>query len=190
MTTRFDDQELAELLRRNPDLGIEGEHLTKPDKNAGKLDRHTPADLNTYFGKGDGETEKELQAWSIDKLRENGWKVAHFRPAMTGRTYTNKAGQTKNVWVTAVQGDGAGFPDNIAVNPDFDYCLVCEVKATNGKLTPDQEKWLMAFSRLPGFRVIVLRPENKDEFLKLIKIEEYPTKQRIARSGRTVSDPD
>jgi len=178
MTTRFDDQELAELLRRNPDLGIEGEHLTKKAEKTEILDTHTPADLNTYFGKGDGETEKELQAWSIDKLRENGWKVAHFRPAMTGRTYTNKAGQTKNVWVTAVQGDGAGFPDNIAVNPDFDYCLVCEVKATNGKLTPDQEKWLMAFSRLPGFRAIVLRPENKDEFLKLIKIKEYQTKQR------------
>jgi hypothetical protein len=39
MTTRFDDQELAELLRRNPDIKIdEGDHLTKPDKKAG-MDR-------------------------------------------------------------------------------------------------------------------------------------------------------
>jgi hypothetical protein len=38
MAARFGDQELAELLRRNPDLGIEGEHLTKPDKKAG-MDR-------------------------------------------------------------------------------------------------------------------------------------------------------
>ena len=45
-------------------------------------------------------SERELQDAVIQLARLLGWRVAHFRPAMTTRG-----------WRTPVSADGAGFPD-------------------------------------------------------------------------------
>lgn len=43
--------------------------------------------------------ERQWQAQVIELARILGWRVAHFRPALT-----------KHGWRTPVQADGAGFP--------------------------------------------------------------------------------
>jgi hypothetical protein len=163
MAARFGDQELAELLRRNPDLGIEGEHLTKPDKITVKnnpiLD--TP-DLNEHFGKAvTGITWQQWQDKVINLLRANGWLARIIRPAMTGKG-----------WRTPIQGD-EGEPDIFAVHPQRLLIWWIECKTGKGSLSAKQEKWVMALSKCqavcPNVRMDVLRPEEWEEFKKRVE---------------------
>jgi hypothetical protein len=61
-----------------------------------------------------------------------GVMTAHFRPAQsqTGR------------WLTAVQGDGKGYPDLTLVGKGG--VLFRELKAAKGVLKPEQRLWLAA----------------------------------------------
>ncbi len=61
--------------------------------------------------------------------RLRGWTVAHFRPA-----------KTAHGWRTAVQGDGAGFPDLVLVRGP--RLLFVELKTDLGRLTDAQQRWL------------------------------------------------
>lgn len=74
-------------------------------------------------------TEREFQTQVIQLARLCGWRVAHFRPARM------KDGS----WRTAVQGDGAGFPDLVLVRGP--KVLWVELKAENGGLTERQCEW-------------------------------------------------
>ena len=76
-------------------------------------------------------TEAEFQRQVLAYAKLRGWRTAHFRPAMT------RSGR----WVTAVQGDGAGFPDTVLVR---DRVVYAELKVKGGKLTPSQVAWLKA----------------------------------------------
>jgi hypothetical protein len=78
-------------------------------------------------------SEREFQAQVIALARLRGWLVAHFRAARTAKG-----------WRTAVQGDGAGFPDLLMVRGAV--LLVAELKSDTGTLTPAQSAWLAAFS--------------------------------------------
>ena len=95
----------------------------------------------------------ELMTWRgfesnvIDAARKTGWKVAHFRPAMT----------TKG-WRTPVQGDGVGFPDLVMVHPRFGG-IAAELKTGKSKVSPAQEAWLALFAGA-GFRTFVWRPAD------------------------------
>lgn len=73
-------------------------------------------------------SEKDFQRQVIDLAHIFGWLVAHFRASQ------NKYGR----WSTAVQADGAGFPDLVLVK---DRVIWVELKAEGGKLSPEQEKW-------------------------------------------------
>ena len=84
--------------------------------------------------------ERDLCSNVIDVARIFGWRVAHFRPA-----------QTKYGWRTAVQGDGAGFPDLILVR---DEVLAVELKVDRNVLSDEQALWLEAF-RAAGVEGIV-----------------------------------
>jgi len=78
-------------------------------------------------------TEHELQSGVIDAARILGWRVAHFRPALT-----------RHGWRTPVQGDGAGFPDLVLVR---DRVLWVELKVGRNRLSPDQQAWFEALHR-------------------------------------------
>jgi len=59
-----------------------------------------------------------------------GWQAAHFRPALTGRG-----------WRTPVQGSlGKGWPDLVLIRGT--RLIFVELKASKGKLHPDQERVL------------------------------------------------
>lgn len=75
-------------------------------------------------------TERELQSGVVELARILGWRVAHFRPAMT-----------KHGWRTPVQADGACFPDVVLVR---DRVLFAELKAGRNRLSPEQAAWLEA----------------------------------------------
>ena len=61
-----------------------------------------------------------------------GWRVAHFRPAMT-----------KHGWRTPVSADGKGFPDLVLVR---DRVLFVELKSAKGRLSDDQLDWAAALT--------------------------------------------
>lgn len=84
-------------------------------------------------------SEQELQDSIIELAPRLGWMVAHFRPGMTSRTYTNKKGKTKNVWVTPVGADGSGFPDLVLSKPG--RLIFAECKSDTGILSAEQIKW-------------------------------------------------
>lgn len=72
--------------------------------------------------------EEAFQRTIIEALHMHGWTVAHFRPLQRhdGR------------YVTPVQGDGAGFPDLVAVR---ERVLFRELKTMNGRLSDIQQQW-------------------------------------------------
>ncbi len=77
-------------------------------------------------------SEAELQSAVIELAQRLGWRVAHFRTAMS------KSGH----WMTPVQGDGAGFPDLILVR---ERVIAAELKGERGRMRPEQDAWLKAF---------------------------------------------
>ena len=81
----------------------------------------------------DGVTEHELQDAVIQLARLLGWRVAHFRPAMTAHG-----------WRTPVSADGAGFPDLVCAHPKQRRLLMVELKAADGRLSVEQAEWLAA----------------------------------------------
>jgi hypothetical protein len=74
--------------------------------------------------------EQELQDNVIELAHLLGWRVAHFRPAMT-----------KDGWRTAVSADGKGFPDLVLVR---DRVVFAELKSAKGVLTDEQADWVGA----------------------------------------------
>lgn len=72
---------------------------------------------------------KQFEATIIEVMHLLGWTVASFRPALT-----------KHGWRTAVQADGAGFPDILGVHA-IHGILFAELKTGKGRLGPDQIAW-------------------------------------------------
>jgi hypothetical protein len=111
-------------------------------------------------------SEAQFTRQVIQLARLLGWRVAHFRPAMT-----------KHGWRTPVQGDGAGFPDLILVRGPV--CLAVELKAVDGKLRPEQKVWLEAF-QTAGIESMVWTPNNWDVIEKRLK----PANMQVVRAGQ------
>lgn len=91
-------------------------------------------------------SEAELQENVLELAKALGWRTAHFRPAKTAKG-----------WRTAVQGDGAGFPDLILLRGSWG--LAVELKAEKGRLSPAQVDWLDAFFAV-GFVRCIWRPSD------------------------------
>ncbi len=68
-------------------------------------------------------------------------------------------------WRTAVQGDGAGFPDLVLIKAG--RLLFAELKAAKGVLTPEQRTWLNGLRGACG-EVYLWRPEDYDEIEKVL----------------------
>ena len=101
-------------------------------------------------------SEEAFTAQVIHLARWFGWKVAHFRPAMTKR----------GRWVTAVQGDGAGFPDLVLVRAN--RLIFAELKAERGRLAPKQEAWLESLKNA-GMQACLWRPGDIDQIERILK---------------------
>src|SRR6202042_1235579 len=83
--------------------------------------------------RADAVTEAELQHGVIELARLLGYRVAHFRPALT----------TKG-WRTPVEADGKGFPDLVLARPG--RLIFAELKTNTGRATLEQGEWLSALA--------------------------------------------
>lgn len=101
-------------------------------------------------------SEKAFTAQVIALARWHKWRVAHFRPGMTQR----------GRWITAVSGDGVGFPDLIMLR--HNRRIMAELKAAKGKTTIEQAKWLES-ARIADFEVYIWRPENIEQIEAILK---------------------
>ncbi len=95
----------------------------------------------------DTMSEDELLVSVIRQCRDLGLLTAHFRPAMarTGK------------WITAVQGDGKGYPDLTIAGPAG--VLFRELKAQAKYPTPEQKVWIAALAG-SGADVAVWKPRD------------------------------
>ena len=94
-------------------------------------------------------TEDAFQKAVIKLAHDRGWKVAHFRPALTAKG-----------WRTPMEGD-TGYPDlTLARNG---VTLHWELKAKGNKPSKDQEAWAVAL----GGRV--LWPKDWDYIWEALK---------------------
>jgi hypothetical protein len=74
-------------------------------------------------------SEAELSDCVVQTARLFGWRVLLVRPA-----------RTQHGWRTPFGADGVGWPDITAVRNN--QLIFGELKATKGKLTPEQTVWL------------------------------------------------
>lgn len=100
-------------------------------------------------------TERAFQEQVIDLAHLYGWRVAHFRPAMTSKG-----------WRTPVSADGAGFPDLVAVRRD--RILFIELKSAKGKLAEAQTDWIVALGNA-GAEVWCWRPADLDYIVTVLR---------------------
>lgn len=92
-------------------------------------------------------SEDDLLKAVLDMARVFGIMSAHFRPAQTKR----------GNWVTAVQGDGKGYPDLTLVGPGG--VLFRELKSAKGTCSPEQGTWLASLIAA-GVDAAVWRPDD------------------------------
>jgi hypothetical protein len=92
-------------------------------------------------------SEDVLLRTVIDMAQHMGVLAAHFRPAQA------KSGR----WLTAVQGDGKGYPDVTLVGPGG--VLFRELKADRKYPAPEQRRWLTALDEA-GADAGVWRPAD------------------------------
>lgn len=99
-------------------------------------------------------TEAGFTYTVIQYARLQGWRVCHFRPAMTSKG-----------WRTAVQGDGKGFPDLVLCRRGV--LIFAELKVGSRKLTVEQQYWLGALA-MTGHLATVWYPDQWDEIERVL----------------------
>ena len=116
-----------------------------------KIDRATGIVENVV-----GITMKEVdfQRQVIDLAHYRGWLAVHFRASMNAR------GQ----WMTAVQGDGVGWPDLFLVRPP--RLKLVELKLDGGKLTVAQQGWREVLILVPFLEYGLWTPSMWDEIVE------------------------
>jgi hypothetical protein len=78
-------------------------------------------------GYGKYMTETQFGSAIMDLAKFQGWRVVHFRPALTQKG-----------WRTAMSGD-RGFPDMVLARDGV--VLIVELKAQHGRLGEGQPEW-------------------------------------------------
>jgi VRR-NUC domain len=98
-------------------------------------------------------TEKQMADTLRDACSWTRWRCAHFRPGLT----------IHGTYVTAVQGDGKGFPDWVLVH-DRGGVVFVELKTVRGRLTPAQEEWGEALIRAGAVYRVIHGMDQLDAF--------------------------
>lgn len=105
-------------------------------------------------------TEAQFQSRVVQAAKLCGWRVAHFRPAIT------RSGK----WATHMEGD-PGFPDLVLARRGA--VIFAEVKRETGKVGPEQAAWLDALGGVaPNIyrrENYVWRPSDWDKILEVLK---------------------
>ncbi len=68
-------------------------------------------------------------------------------------------------WLTAVSGDGVGWPDAVLLRAN--RLVVAELKTKRNKPTPEQDNWLLAFRNV-GAEVHVWKPADWNEIVEVL----------------------
>src|SRR5206468_2781955 len=100
-------------------------------------------------------TENDFLKRVLDLAKLSGFRVAHFRPAMT------RSGD----WVTRMDGHN-GFPDLVLTKGG--RLLFCELKVGSNKLTDAQEQWLERLRQVPGVEVYVWKPQHFEQIIQTL----------------------
>ena len=105
-----------------------------------------------------GWSEAQFTKEVLSLAKRCGWRTAHFRPGMTA----------KGQWVTAVAGDGKGFPDLILIRGH--KMIAAELKVKKNVVEPDQQDWLDAFDDLCSAAVEarIWRPSDWPEIERIL----------------------
>lgn len=99
-------------------------------------------------------SEEELLARVLQIAQERGWRTFHQRPSRTAKG-----------WCSAVQGDGKGYPDVMAVRGS--RILFAELKSARGVPTVEQAAWLDALAGVA--EVYVWRPKDIQEIMRVLE---------------------
>lgn len=102
--------------------------------------------------------EAAFQRNVIDACHVHGWKVAHFRPAQT----------SNGGWITAVSGDGVGWPDLFAVHQGKRWVFAAELKVGTNTVSDAQRAWMIALE-MCGVPVFEWRPTDWTEIDQVLK---------------------
>lgn len=104
-------------------------------------------------------TEADFQSFVIDAALMAGWRIAHFRPAETGKG-----------WRTPMIGS-PGWPDLAMVRPPrfiLSELKVLPATLVRGRPSPEQEIWLQLLRQVPGIETYVWRPIDRDEIIRCL----------------------
>lgn len=96
-------------------------------------------------------TENQLMDAIVEAAKLHSWKVAHFRPALTAKS-----------WRTPMQGD-PGFPDLVLARNG--RVLFLELKSHGGRVSPDQMAWLAEL----GPDASLVWPDDLDDLLRRLR---------------------
>ncbi len=146
----YTDKEFQQMLRDNPAISEVNAHLTKTGEKVLTLNKPCLPVSKVPVIK---ISEQDFQQQVIDLAHSLGWKIAHFRPALTDKG-----------WRTAVSGDGAGFLDNVLVR---ERVIWAELKVT-GKLSPQQLNWFNWLKEAEQ-EVYVWRPADFDQITEILR---------------------
>jgi hypothetical protein len=92
------------------------------------------------------ETEAEFQAKVVELAKATGWQVYH--------TYDSRR-------------SNAGWPDLALVRGVS--MLFLELKSEEGKVTTDQQRWIISLKRVKFVTAAIARPHNWDEIAEMLK---------------------
>ena len=97
--------------------------------------------------------ERDWQARVVDLAKLFEWRYMHVYPL-------RRAGGVRTATTTK------GWPDLILVRRG--RMLVVELKADDGRLSPEQQEWLQELRLVQGLECYVWRPRDWDEVCRLL----------------------
>ena len=97
------------------------------------------------------QTEKQFQTTVMQLARLTGWNFYHTHDS---------------------RHSAKGFPDLCLVRGP--RCIMAELKTDTGKLTADQEAWLIALGAVPGLEVALWRPSSWPEIERVLRKAKSP----------------